>query len=533
MGPAPSSSPPRSRKNLMNLAELTDEQLVTAFATADDPQRQHLFAVVVDRHLKTVIRYCAHRLREWANAEDAAHDTFADAYRDLCAGKPVRTLNLWLIGIANHRCNAYRRGDSPTEIRRRSALDLLTPDGITESGLAETLDQLENLSRRRQAEVDRLLGIVVATLTERQQRLFELIVRRGCVGQALAEQLGTTSAQASRHTYDIIKLVDDGFGALVLARDGRRYCTQLAAILDTAPGSEFTTELRNRVLRHFGTCATCDHCGTCITQRRHLVGFYAPILIPVLILATTRDRIERSVRPTAFTTPPSPPGFLPSPPPPALQPPRQRAKRRNPALLLLPLLLVLGATAAIVIIKTQTSPANGALASLAGTWTLDAFNEPGSIGPGRTPSWSFTGSCDNTSSCQFTWLPLTSTTTFESEFTSDFHNSANQQPVVLNKPADLIVRPTGDGTNYTGQATAQYGIVDVQSGQLSTAQETVILNLHVAAAGNDPAGHSIATRLDVSVDFAAHDFDPCSGLCGRQSFNDLHKVVTSEATRSP
>ena len=33
----------------------------------------------------------------------------------------------------------------------------------------------------------------------------------------------------------------------------------------------------------------------------------------------------------------------------------------------------------------------------------------------------------------------------------------------------------------------------------------------------------------MSVDFAAHDFDPCSGLCGRQSFNDLHKVVTITA----
>jgi len=173
-------------------------------------------------------------------------------------------------------------------------------------------------------------------------------------------------------------------------------------------------------------------------------------------------------------------------------------------------------------------------ASLAGTWTLTPFNEPGSTGPARTPSWSFTGSCDSTASCQFTWVPLASTTTFESEFISDFRNTAGQQSAPggpQNKPADLILHPTDDGATYTGQATAQYVIVDVQSGQLFTAQETVNLTVRVTETGTDPTGHPIATQLDVSVDYAAHDFDPCSALCGHQSFNDLHKVVTSTATR--
>lgn len=502
---------------------LDDKALVARFHQADLAEQKTLFAAVCQRHLRTVTGFCAGQLNERDSSSDAAHDAFLAGFESLRRGTVPDALLPWLIGIARYRCLEYLRGPSP-DGRRRGSLDELSRDGKVDPENGKAAEEVENLSRRRRAEVDRLLDTVARTLTAKQQELFALSIREGLAGEALGRRIGKTSAQASREAYQLGALLDEGFGALVLAREGRPYCAELAAILDSAAakdGAVFTAALRTRIVHHFGTCRTCDDCATCAEQRRRLVAPLAPVLIPILVLAPTRDRIEQSVERVARSTPlpPAPPGPRP---------------RRSPALLILPLLVVIAIVAG-VFAATRDSDAAVLPVSLAGTWQLEPFNVPGGTPSQRNPQWSFTGACESADDCAFSWLPLISTTTFESMFTPDFRQSAKQQvPAGLpqNIAADLLVRPVPPGNFYAGKATAQYGIFDEQNQSFATGQETVILTIQVLDSTTE-GGRQVATRLAVSVDFAAHDFDPCSEqLCGRQSFEDRRASVTSTATRT-
>jgi hypothetical protein len=165
----------------------------------------------------------------------------------------------------------------------------------------EDLEEAEHevtASRRRQAQVDRMLDSVAATFTQRQQTIFGLVLRQGIRGQALAAELGVSERDANDATYENQALVLDGFGAYVLARDGRAYCEGLARILDEAAwdGQTFTRVLRLRVLRHLDNCKICDDCTTCNVQKRKLIRPYAPVLIPFLIAGALQDRIYELIR---------------------------------------------------------------------------------------------------------------------------------------------------------------------------------------------------------------------------------------------
>jgi hypothetical protein len=82
------------------------------------------------------------------------------------------------------------------------------------------------------------------------------------------------------------------------------------------------------------------------------------------------------------------------------------------------------------------------------------------------------------------------------------------------------------------RATAQYAIFDEQNQAFFSGQETVILTLTVLDTTTGADGAPRATRLSVSVTYAAHDFQPCAEPCRPQSFDDLKKTVTATATRT-
>ncbi len=85
------------------------------------------------------------------------------------------------------------------------------------------------------------------------------------------------------------------FGALILFQEGRKYCPDLARIIETVPAAvgtaAFSTALRERIVHHFDNCRICDDCRTCNAKRRELVGPYVPGLIPILFAAGLRDRL--------------------------------------------------------------------------------------------------------------------------------------------------------------------------------------------------------------------------------------------------
>ncbi|MET8181713.1 sigma factor [Streptomyces sp. NPDC005336] len=294
-----------------------DEDLVRGFLEArGSAGREAAFTRIHERHADAVLYRCASLLADDpAAAESAAAEAFTVAYRDLTAGRPPREphkLRAWLYGIARHRC--------AEELRRR---------GRASAGLPEEVesDTYESASRRRLAEVDRILDIVAASFTDPQRRIFHLSTRQHLRGKALAKALGVSEKEANDDTWENKLRLTKGFGAYVLAKDGRPHCPELARLLDEAAwdGENFTKVLRLRILRHMDTCKTCGNCAVCRETKTRLIRPYTPVLLPIAAGMALRDRIDTEIR-TANAS-----ASLPSDSPPPPPPPAPPAAGRRPA----------------------------------------------------------------------------------------------------------------------------------------------------------------------------------------------------------
>jgi len=485
---------------------IDDAEIVARFRHADPAEQQLLFAAVYDRHLFVVLSYCASQLNERDSSSDAAHDAFVAAFESLRDGAHPDRLLPWLIGIARYRCLEYRRGAEPG-VRRRGSLDPLTLDGRIDAQDARAADEIENLSRRRRAQVDRLLDTVASTLTAKQQELFALSIRQGLTGERLGQRIGKTAAQASRDAYDLVVRLEEGFGALVLAREGRPYCAELASILDTAAtrgGSVFTAALRERIVRHFGTCRICDACGTCIEQRRRLAAPLVPVLIPILVLSQTRERIKETIERVAFAR------RLPPPPPPPVWPSRsplsEPRRRRRLALgsVLAVLLVILGAVLiprlfvapGAGIGPTAAAPATAIPAELAGSfgnwqipqWTLTA----GEGSPSRGASeWALTGTCSAPDTCAYALTVVRSDQGPDMFFTDDL---ADMSPFEGQPRRALKFAPVQDGT-LRAAATYPFDCGNDIDAQRIDYTDTVTLQVTRTTTVND---RQVATAMTIT-----------------------------------
>ena len=330
-----------------------DRELVAHAVRPTSPAEQEaVFTAIYERHADAVLAVCSYLLGEPHDAQNAAHDAFEVAFRSLQDQLPPTEpdkLGAWLRGIARNKCHEHWR-------RQQREAPMA---GIE----VETGDE-ESASRARRAEVDRMLEVVAGSFTEHQHRIFQAVIRDGLVGKQLAARLGVAAEQASRLTHEIITQAYQGFGALVLARDGRPYCPQLAAILDqaAADGGGFTRLLRQRIIRHLDSCERCDNCAACRARRNQLVAPYAPVIIPILVAALLRDRVLDTIRqvcarrrrggpwPPPGGAPPVPtPRPWPAPPKPSQPHPRHSRQRRRQRRRLVPvgaalviLLLIVG-----------------------------------------------------------------------------------------------------------------------------------------------------------------------------------------------
>jgi RNA polymerase sigma factor (sigma-70 family) len=235
-----------------------------------------------------------HRALPSAAAMDVGQMTFEAAFASFKQGKgpdDPRKLAQWLIGIAKNRRLEYLR-------QERRAGTAALPGNLSFDDLP---DDAESRSGRagRAAHVQRLLKTVVATLEERDRLIYKLRFEQELAGRDVAKHLGVSEKTGSNEVTKVQHLVVDGFGALILAREGRPYCRDLARILDEAAftGENYTSALRQRLVRHFSTCATCDNCPTCADKRRELVGPYVPGVIPVLFGAEFDERIAAGDQP--------------------------------------------------------------------------------------------------------------------------------------------------------------------------------------------------------------------------------------------
>jgi RNA polymerase sigma factor (sigma-70 family) len=151
------SNPPVARTSFRLLRGLGDEQLTQLVANGSGPA----FAVIYDRYMPALLRYCRRILGSADDAEDAAQAAMVSAMRGL-GQRPPRRLRPWLYRIAHNEAISLARRQVHSEPLSDLAEHSAGPDpeqaAATRARLAQLLSDLHALpGRQRDALVMREL----------------------------------------------------------------------------------------------------------------------------------------------------------------------------------------------------------------------------------------------------------------------------------------------------------------------------------------------------------------------------------------
>jgi RNA polymerase sigma factor (sigma-70 family) len=109
------------------------------------------FAVLVERYACALRRFCALRLGNQDDAEDAVQDVFLRAYRALPSFRLGASFQAWLFTIAFNRVKTrYSAKSSEKSLRERAAAEFaaLRPDGAAGDTESEAIASLEAWAAR-------------------------------------------------------------------------------------------------------------------------------------------------------------------------------------------------------------------------------------------------------------------------------------------------------------------------------------------------------------------------------------------------
>ena len=162
---------------------VSDQALITRMVQGDEAAVQAL----VDRHGKTVYALAHSILRDTADAEEIAADTFLQAWRTANSFDPARaSVSAWLVMMTRSRC-----------------LDRLRSRGRGRGALmrgAEPVEKLETLLVTRiedspefgleASEATRLVRCALSELSEPQRQVIELAYFGGLSQSEIAARLG-------------------------------------------------------------------------------------------------------------------------------------------------------------------------------------------------------------------------------------------------------------------------------------------------------------------------------------------------------
>jgi hypothetical protein len=137
-----------------------------------------------------------------------------------------------------------------------------------------------------QAELRALVWAALSGLNPGEREIIELNLRHELDGADLADTLGVPRNQAHALASRARAQFETSLGVLLVARTGREYCADLAAILDGWDGA-LTVLIRKRVNRHIDRCEVCGE-----RKRRELSPAMLLSLLPVaMIPAGLRQQI--------------------------------------------------------------------------------------------------------------------------------------------------------------------------------------------------------------------------------------------------
>lgn len=160
----------------------TDEELAKRVQRGN----RAAFARLVRRYLRPVRAIASSLLREQADVEDVAQETFLNALDRIETYDPDRPFAPWLYQIARNAARQRIQGRSRGEMT-----------AVPEEGLPNEYAGPEEEFER--AEVRRRLRTAVAGLPERQRTVFRLLDVEGFSADEAAEMLGLTAGTIRSH----------------------------------------------------------------------------------------------------------------------------------------------------------------------------------------------------------------------------------------------------------------------------------------------------------------------------------------------
>jgi len=154
-----------------------DERLVLATLGGDVPS----FGVLVERHWRIVFAMALSRVRNPAEAEDVAQESFLKAYSQLHTLKDPTRFMGWLNKIAHQQCtNAIRR-----RLRHKAAMDRESAEPVD----LEAIVGYSSNPGLNEAQI-RFVRETTGALPERLRELIIMRFMTGLSAVEIAEQLG-------------------------------------------------------------------------------------------------------------------------------------------------------------------------------------------------------------------------------------------------------------------------------------------------------------------------------------------------------
>ncbi len=239
---------------------MRDRDIVAAIVAGDLAG----LAAAYDRYAAALHAYCRSLLAEPADAADAVQDTFLIAAAKLDGLRDPDRLRPWLYAVARNEC--FRR------LRARARMADLDEAGEMTDSSADVVTGAER------GELQDLVRAALAGLNPGEREVIELSLRHELEGADLADALQIPLNQAHALASRARGQLERSLGALLVARTGRDYCQELAAMLAGWNG-RLTVLLRKRVSRHIEHCEVCGE-----RKRRELSPAMLLSAMPVVLL---------------------------------------------------------------------------------------------------------------------------------------------------------------------------------------------------------------------------------------------------------
>lgn len=164
---------------------------------------QGAFAVLFDRHSRSVARFCFRYVGEKARAEELTQDIFVKLYRNARGYKPSAKFKTYLFRVAaNHCLNEVRRGEY-----RMPHEDLAEHQSLPTDAAAGPEANVEG------QEVERAIGQALSGMSDRERAAFTMCRFEGMAYRDIAEALSASEAAVKslihRATLQVAKRIEE------------------------------------------------------------------------------------------------------------------------------------------------------------------------------------------------------------------------------------------------------------------------------------------------------------------------------------